>query len=201
MSFTITWGQCKGNEAKHRGSVDNPAACFVATLVGRMRLLLEELLDGILTTKEDSTRVYGNTTVKKAHIRLVQTVRLVPVGGFGGDAGIVDHDVEAAAPLHSLLYERLDVLFLAHVALYEGARVFAVFLLENLVSRFGQLFSDGFACVWGEICTGSSQLHSSVTSWNLRKMEQMLIYRCRRLVPPPRHSALPLLALARMRSQ
>lgn len=74
------------DDAEHRGRVDDPAARGVAAIVGRVRRLHEELLQGVLAAEEDAACVDGERLVEDGHVRIVDAAGLVPVFGLDGDA-------------------------------------------------------------------------------------------------------------------
>lgn len=129
--------RCAGesNEAQHGRRVDDPSAGVVTSLVGRMRILGEELLQGVLAAKEDTAGVDGNRLIEETHVCLVQAMRLVPVGCFGGYARVVHHDVEPTTPLHGLGDEILDLFLGGNIALDEHGSVLSVTCLEELDGR------------------------------------------------------------------
>lgn len=79
----------EAHSTQHRCGVDDPASGFVTSAVGRVRVLFEELLQGVFAAEEDATDVDLVRSVQQFHVSLVEAVCQIPIVCLCSDASVV----------------------------------------------------------------------------------------------------------------
>ena len=102
-----------------------------------MRLLAQELGDGVFAAEEDAAAVDPHDFVVGLLFDLFHGAHVWETS----DAGVVDHDVQSSSNLHGFLNQRFDLSAVCDIRFDEDGFVGAMSLANDLVCRCPCIFS------------------------------------------------------------